>query len=98
MDIAFGDGIAVGGYHCALVLFYHATRYKWVFGLNPLHFSNIISAFSSFRAEDGALAHSFRCNCNEKLFGYYIKQYLLPWNSDIIATAVACQSSTSLVK
>ena len=62
---------------------YRATIYNWVFGLKSLQSTNIVVAFSSFCAETSSLAYSFCYNCDEKSFGSAIKQYLLPWESDI---------------
>ena len=98
MDIAFGDGIAVGRYRYALIFVDRSTIYNWVFGLKYLQSANIVAAFSLFCSETGALAHSFCSDCDDKLFGSAVKQYLLPRNSDIIATAADRQSSNGLVE
>ena len=97
-DIAFGDGVAVGGIRYALVFADRATRYTWVFSLKSLHHSEILSAFKHFRAEAGRLAVCFRCDCDEKLFGSFIKDYLLSNDSNIKAAPAGRQSANGLVE
>ncbi len=69
MDIAFGDCLSVGGYHYALILVDRATPYNWT--------ECILSALCLFRAAAGALTCCFYCNCNAKLFGSAISEYLI---------------------
>ncbi len=85
MNIAFGDCVSVGGYHFALVLVDRATRYNWAFGLKTLSSSCILSALQLFRAAAGSLAHCFYCDCNPKLFGTAISEYLINNQSKVVA-------------
>ncbi len=66
VDIAFGDCIAPGGFHYALIFVDHATRYNWVFGLKDLSSDSILSAFCLFWGDAGLYS---RCDCDAKLFG-----------------------------
>jgi hypothetical protein len=80
MDITFGDCLLVGGYRYALILVDRATRYNWTFGLKSLSYECMLSALCLFRAAAGALACCFYCNCNAKLFGLAISEYLIDNN------------------
>jgi hypothetical protein len=98
MDIAFGDGVAVGGFQWALILVDRATRYNWVFGMRSLQSSCILTALRTFRSEAGRLARCFKCDCDEKLFGTAVREYLLKNDSDVQAAPAGRQSSNGLVE
>jgi hypothetical protein len=98
MDIAFEDCLSVGVYHHALILMDHAMCYNWMFGLKSLSSERILSALRLFRAVAGALACCFYCDCNAKLFGLAISEYLIDNNSKVIAATAKWQSSNGLVE
>ena len=98
MDIAFGDCISVGGYRFALILVDRATRYNWAFGLKTLSFDCILLALCLFRAAAGFLARCFYCDCDPKLFGQAISEYLVNNSSKVVAAPTKCQSSNGLVE
>ena len=98
LDIAFGDCVSVGGYKFALLFVDRATRYNWSFGLKSLQHSDIQAAFLAFRAEAGAFARQFCCDCNEKLFGSAVRSFLHTHNSSIAASPAGRQSSNGLVE
>jgi hypothetical protein len=98
MDIAFGDCVAVGGYRYTLVLVDRATRYNWNFGLKTLSASDILSALRLFRAAAGRLARCFYTDCDLKLFGTAISEYLIDNDSKAVAAPAKRQSSNGLVE
>ena len=98
MDIAFGDCVSVGGYRFALILVDRATRYNWAFGLKTLSSSCILSALRLFRAAAGSLARCFYCDCDPKLFGMAISEYLIDNQSKVVAAPAKRQSSNGLVE
>jgi hypothetical protein len=98
IDIAFGNCLSVGGFWYALVLVDHATRYNWVFGLKNLSSDAILSAIWLSCAAAGSLAKCFYCNCDLKLFGTAISEYLINNQSKVVATPVKSQSSNGLVE
>jgi hypothetical protein len=98
MDIAFGDCVAVGGYRYTLVLVDRATRYNWNFGLKTLSASDILSALCLFRAAAGRLARCFYTDCDLKLFGTAISEYLIDNDSKVVAAPAKRQSSNGLVE
>jgi len=98
MDIAFGDCISVGGYRYALILVDRATRFNWVFGLKTLSSDCILSALGLFRAAAGSLARCFYCDCDPKLFGRAISDYLVDNSLKVVATPAKRQSSNGLVE
>ena len=98
MDIAFGDCVGVGGFQYALILVDRATRYNWAFGLKGLSSSDILSAIRKFRAAAGSLARCFYCDCDRKLFGSAISEYLVDNSSNIVAAPAKRQSSNGLVE
>jgi hypothetical protein len=97
-DIAFGDCLSVGGYKYALILVNHATRYNWTFGLKSLSSECILLALCLFWAAAGGLAHCFYCDCDAKLFGSAISEYLIDNNSKVVAAPAKCQSTNGLVE
>jgi hypothetical protein len=97
-DITFQDCASIGGYKHALVFVNHATRYNWTFGLKSLQHDDIIVAFMAFQDEAGSLAHQFRCDCNEKLFGNSVWSFLHSNKSLIISSPAGRQSGNGLVK
>jgi hypothetical protein len=98
MDIVFGDCVSVGGYCYALILVDHATRYNWAFSLKTLSSSCILLALRLFRAAAGSLACCFYCDCDPKLFGTAISEYLINTQSKVVAALAKCQSSNGLVE
>ena len=98
MDIAFGDCLSVGGFRYALILVDRATRYNWVFGLSSLSSADILSAIRKFRAAAGRLAKCFRCDCDLKLFGSAVSEYLIDNASRVVAAPAKRQSSNGLVE
>ncbi len=98
MDIAFGDCLSISGFQYTLILVNHATRYNWTCGLKTLTLDSIISALCLFRASAGSLALCFYSDCDVKLFGTAISEYLIDSNSKIVAAPAKCQSSNGLVE
>ena len=98
VDIAFGDCLSVGGFRYALILVDRATRYNWTFGLSDLSSASILGAFRKFRASAGSLARCFHCDCDLKLFGTAIQEYLIDASSRIVAAPAGRQSSNGLVE
>jgi hypothetical protein len=98
MDIAFGDCVSVGGYCYALVLVDRATRHNWAFGLKTLSSECILAALRLFRAAAGSLACCFYCDCDTKLFGRTISDYLVDNSLKVVAAPAKRQSSNGLVE
>jgi hypothetical protein len=98
MDIAFGDCLSVGEYKCALILVNRATRYNWTFGLESLRSDNILGTIRLFRASAGGLACCFYCDCDAKLFGTAITEYLIGNESKVVAAPAQRQLSNGLVE
>ena len=98
MDIAFGDCLSVGGFRYVLVLVDRATRYNWAFGLQSLSSTDIISAIRKFRAAAGRLATCFYCDCDHKLFGSAVSEYLIDGASKVVAAPAKRQSANGLVE
>ena len=98
MDIAFGDCVSVGGYRYALILVDRATRYNWAFGLKSLSSDCILAALRLFRAAAGSFARCFYCDCDPKLFGRAISDYLVDNSSKVVAAPAKRQSSNGLVE
>jgi hypothetical protein len=98
MDIAFGDCVSVGGYHFAFILADCATRYNWAFGLKTLSSSCILLALRLFRAAAGSLARCFYCDCDPKLCGMALSEYLIDNQSKVVAAPAKRQSSNGLVE
>jgi hypothetical protein len=98
MDIAFGDCLSVGGFKYDLILVDRATRYNWTFGLKSLGSESILSALRLFCASAGGLACCFYCDCDAKLFGTAILEYLIDSDSKVVAAPSKRQSSNGLVE
>ena len=98
MDIAFGDRVSVGGYRYALILVDRATCYNWAFGLKTLSSECILAALCLFRTAAGSLARCFYCDCDTKLFGWAISDYLVDNSSKVVAAPAKHQSSNGLVE
>ena len=75
-----------------------ATRYKWAFGLKTLSSECILAALRLFRAAAGSLARCFYCDCDPKLFGRAISNYLVDNSSKVVAAPAKRQSSNGLVE
>jgi hypothetical protein len=98
MDIAFGDCLSIGGFRYAFILVDRATRYNWTFGLKSLSSDCILAALRLFRAGAGSLARCFYCDCDTKLFGTTISEYLIDNGSKIVSAPAKRQSTNSLVQ
>ena len=96
VDIAFGDCLSVGAFRYALILVDRATRYNWAFGLNSLLSADIL--LRKFRAAAGRLARCFYCDCDLKLFGSAVSEYLIDNDSKVVAAPAKRQSSNGLVE
>jgi hypothetical protein len=98
IDIAFGDCLSIGGFRYALILVDRATRYNWTFGLKSLSSDCILAALCLFRAAAGSLARCFYCDCDSKLFGTAISEYLIDNGSKIVSAPAKRQSTNGLVE
>jgi hypothetical protein len=98
MDIAFGDCLSVGGYNYALILVNCSSQYNWTFGLKSLNPNCILLALGLFWASAGGLAHCFYCDCDAKLFGTAILEYLIDNHSKVVAAPTKRQSSNGLIE
>jgi hypothetical protein len=98
MNIAFGNCLSVSSFRYTLILVDHATHYNWVFGLKNLLSDAILGAIWLFRAAAGSLSKCFYCNCDLKLFGTAISEYLIDNQSKVVAAPAKPQSSNSLVE
>jgi hypothetical protein len=98
LNIAFGDCMSVGGFKYALIFVDPATRFNWCFGLKSLHQDGIISAFLAFHSEAGSLAHQFRCDCDEKLFGSHFHSFLHLDYSSIASSPTGRQFTNRLIE
>jgi hypothetical protein len=84
MDIACGDCVSVSGYCYALILVDRAMQYDWTFGLKTLSSVEIISAFHLIHAAAGLLARCFNSDCDLKLFGLAVSEYLIDGQSKVV--------------
>jgi hypothetical protein len=98
MDTAFGNCLSVGSFKYALILVDRATQYNWTFGLKLLSSDCILLVLLLFWASADALARCFYCDCNTKLFGTAILEYLIDNHSKVVAAPAKCQSSDGLVE
>ncbi len=98
MDIAFGNCLSAGDFKYALILVDRATQYNWTFGLELLSSNWILLALRLFWASAGALARCFYCDCNAKLFGTAISEYLIDNQSKVVAAPAKRQLSNGLVE
>ncbi len=98
MDIAFGDCLSVGGFRYTLILVDCATQYNWTFGLKSFSSDCILLKLHLFWASAGALARCFYCDCDTKLFGTAISEYLIDNQSKVVAAPAKCQSFNGLVE
>ncbi len=98
IDIAFGDCLSIGGFWYALILVDQATRYNWTFGLKTLTLDSILAALCLFQSSVGSLACCFYSDCDVKLFGMAISEYLIDSNYKVVPAPAKRQSSNGLVK
>jgi hypothetical protein len=96
IDIAFGDCLSIGGFRYALILVDRATRYNWTFGLKSLSSDCILAALRIFCAAAGSLARCFYCDCDSKLIGTAITEYLIDNGSKIVSAPAKRQSTNGL--
>ncbi len=75
-----------------------APQYNWTFGLKLLSSDCILLALGLFWASAGALARCFYCDCDAKLFGTAISEYLIDNQSKVVAAPAKRQSSNGLVE
>jgi hypothetical protein len=73
-------------------------HYNWMLGLKSLRSKHILGALHRFCAAAGALARCFYSDCNTKLFGTAILEYLINNYSEVIAAPAKCQSANGLVE
>ncbi len=97
MDIAFGDCVSVSGYCFSLILVDRATQYNWTFGLKTLSSADIISALHLFRAAAGLLARCFYSDCDLKLFGWGVSEYLIDGQSKVVPTPDLIDNQSKVV-
>ena len=71
---------------------------NWAFGLRSLSSLDIISALRNFRAAPRSLTRCFYCNCDLKLFGSAISEYLIDNHSKVVAAPTKRQSANGLVE
>jgi hypothetical protein len=98
VDIAFGDYVSVGGFRYALILADRVTCYNWTFGLKDLSLASIISALRLFWASAGSLACCFYSDCDLKLFGSAVSEYLIDGSSRVVSAPAKRQSANGLVE
>jgi hypothetical protein len=70
-------------------------HYNWTFDLKSLSSEHILGAL---RLAASALARCSYSDCNTKLFGTAISEYLISNNSKVIAATARYQSANSLVE
>jgi hypothetical protein len=93
MDIAFGDCVSVGGFCYALILVDRVTCYNGTFGLKDLTSASIISALWLFKASASSLARTFYSDCNLKLFGTAVNEFVMSNSSKVVLAPAKCLSS-----
>jgi hypothetical protein len=98
MDIAFGGCLAIGDFRYAFILVDRGTQYIWTFGLKTLSSDCILLVLRLFWVAAGSLVQCFYCDCDTKLFGTAISEYLINNNSKIVAAPAKRQWSNSLVE
>jgi hypothetical protein len=98
MDIAFGNCLLVGSFHYALIAVGRATRYGWMFGLKTLLSDSILAATQLFHSSAGSLVFCFYSDCNAKLFGTAIFEYVIDNGCKVVAIPAKQQLSNGLVE
>jgi hypothetical protein len=98
VDNAFSNCLAIGGYLYALILVDRGTQYNWTFGPQSLSSDCILAVLCLFQAAAGSLAQCFYCDCNAKIFGTVISEYLIDNSSKIISAPAKRQLSNGLVE
>jgi hypothetical protein len=73
-------------------------RYNWTFGLKDLSSLSIISALHLFRASAGSLARCFYLDCDLKLFGSALSEYLINGSSKVVSAPAKRQSANGLME
>jgi hypothetical protein len=90
--------VSLGGYWYALILVDRTTRYNRAFDLKTLSSNCILLALCLFHAAAGSLACCFYCDCDPKLFGRAISDYLVDNSLKVVAAPAKRQSSNGLVE
>jgi hypothetical protein len=98
VDIVFGNCLTVGGFCYALILVGQATQYNWSFSLKDLLLGSVLDAIWKFWAAAGSLAWCFYCDCDAKLFGDKISNYLIDNSSKVVAAPAKRQLANGLVE
>ena len=98
MDIVFGDCVALGGHHYALLLVGVVTRYWWLYGMSLLSSTLISSALELFKADAGRLPHRFHSNFERKFIGGNALRWILSNGSNIIAAPYGRQYQNGLAE
>ena len=95
VDTVFGSWVAIAGVKYALFFVDRATRCKYIYPLHNLK-DDIIQGFKDFIAELGFTPARFICDCDRKLFGKKIRNFLINKGSIITATPGGRQSQNGL--
>jgi hypothetical protein len=74
------------------------THYDFTSGLTSLSSEHILGALHHFCAAAGALARCFYSDCDTKLFGTAIAEYLIDNNSKVLTAPAKHQSVNGLVE
>ncbi len=81
-----------------MILVDRATRYNWTFGLKDLTSASIISALWLFKALAGSLACTFYSDCDLKLFGTAVNEFVISDSSKVVSAPAKRQSANGLVE
>jgi hypothetical protein len=98
MDIVYGDCLSLRGYKYALLLVDVATRYSWMYGLQTLTSTDIITTSEAFISEAGAVPKTFHADFDKKLIGGKALRWIHTNHSRIKAAPASRQSSNGLVE
>jgi hypothetical protein len=98
MDVAFGDCVPFGSHHFTLVFVNPATCYNWTFGLKTFSSADIISVLCFFRAAADSLARCFYWDCDLKLYGAAVSEYLIDNDLKVVTAHAKHQLANGLVE
>jgi hypothetical protein len=87
-----------GSFCHSLILVDWATHYDWTFGLKILSLDFILTVIQLFYSAANSLVHCFYCDCDAKLFGTAISEYLIDNGSKVVATPAKQQLPNGLVE